>query len=90
MVVAAQRDAEKTHADLMARAHAEAERLARQAQHEIQLTKESALTELWSTAAKLSAAIAEKALRAQLSAKDHALLIEDAVRDLSRAEGSAA
>jgi F-type H+-transporting ATPase subunit b len=75
----ARRDAEHTQQEILARARAEAEIERNRAKAEIELAASQALKDIAHRSADLAVNLAGKIVRAQLTAADHARLIEESL-----------
>lgn len=86
----AKRDANETRKQMVALAHAEAERLQRRVQRDIDLLRRQANMELFRSAAALATRVAERVLREQISAADQERLIAESIRTMDRTLGEVA
>ena len=76
------RDAEVVKGRIEAEAQAEAGKMVERAKREIDLAKQTAVSELYSTSASLATQIASKILQRELKPKDHDLLITSAIEEI--------
>ena len=78
----AKRDAETLRARLEEKARQESENMLDRARREIDIAKQSAVKELYSTSAQLATDIAGRVLQRELTAADHERLIEESIGEL--------
>jgi F-type H+-transporting ATPase subunit b len=82
---AARRDAERTTADMVAKARGEIQTERDRLRREIETAKDQALQELWNRSADLATQISAKAIRRHLSPEDHRRLVDEALAELNQA-----
>ena len=78
----AKRNAETLRARLEDKARQESENMLDRARREIDIAKQSAVKELYSTSAQLATDIAGRVLQRELTAADHERLIEESIGEL--------
>ncbi len=78
------RDAEEVRQRIEADAKEEAGKIVVRARREIDLAKEAAVEEIFATASQLSTEVAAKVIRKELTASDHARLIQEAADKIRR------
>lgn len=81
----AHRDGESTKAQKVAEAEAEIRTERERTLRDIQTARDQALQDLWSRTADLAAMVSTKAIRRQLTADDHRLLVDEALTELRQA-----
>ncbi len=86
LVEEGRRDAEAVQRKIEAEAKEEGDRMIARARREIELAKDEAVRELYSTGARLATDVAEKVIRKDLSGADHQRLIADAIGELEKLE----
>lgn len=86
----AKADMARARQEILDRATKEAGKIQSRAQREISIATQRALHELWTTAADLSARLAEKVIAKKLDAADHRRLLEEAMAEVGSAAGEAA
>lgn len=83
IVEEARRDAEEVKRRIEAEAGVEARQIVERSKREIELAKETALKELYTTSAKLTTELAGRILEREISPADHERLIRDSIARLS-------
>jgi len=79
------RDAEVVRARVTEEAQAESDKMIERAKREIDLAKQTAVADLYSTGAQLATTVASKVIRKELNSADHERLIADAISELEQA-----
>jgi F-type H+-transporting ATPase subunit b len=79
------RDAEKLHAEMMAKGKADIQGERDRLQREMQRQHEQNLQDLWNQTAQLAALVSTKAIRRQLTEEDHRRFVDEALADLRNA-----
>lgn len=87
MVEEAQRDAERTRQEMLARTANEIEQMKNRATRDIALAKRKAIQDLADHATHLSFEVAEKTLTERLDAKSHGRLVAAALADMGESTG---
>jgi F-type H+-transporting ATPase subunit b len=90
VIAEANRDAERTKSEILARAESEGKRTRDRSDREIRMATQRTLHEIWSTAANLSSTVAEKIIANELNAEDHDRLVREAIGDIGSAVGGKA
>jgi F-type H+-transporting ATPase subunit b len=88
IVEEARRDADAVKRKLAEEAKIEGAALIERAKREIALAKDTAIKELYSTAATLATSAASQIVRKELNPKDHERLIQDAIKSLGEHRSS--
>lgn len=76
------RQGEQVRADIEAKAREEADKMVERARREIELSKQSAIKDLYATSSELATEIASRIVQRELNAQDHEKLISDAIQEL--------
>jgi F-type H+-transporting ATPase subunit b len=78
----ANRNAERTANEIVAKAHAQNQADRERLQREVEIARDQALQEIWSRAAELATLVSSKAIRRQLNPDDHRQLVDEALAEL--------
>jgi len=76
------RQGEQVRADIEVKAREEADKMVERARREIELSKQSAIKDLYATSSELATEIASRIVQRELNAQDHEKLISDAIQEL--------
>ena len=76
------RQGEQVRADIEVKAREEADKMVERARREIELSKQSAIKDLYTTSSELATEIASRIVQRELNAQDHEKLISDAIQEL--------
>jgi len=79
------KDAERTNADMMAKAKADIQVERDRLHREMQVAHDQALQDLWNQTAQLASLVSTKAIRRQLTPDDHRRFVDEALADLRNA-----
>lgn len=76
------KNAETARASIEEKAREEADKMVDRARREIELAKQTAIKDLYSTSSELATEIASRILRRELNAQDHERLISESIKEL--------
>jgi len=82
------RDAETVRRKLESQAHADADAMIARAKQEIQIASETALRELYETAAELATTTATRIIRKEITPADHQRLVQESIDQIRELNGN--
>ena len=90
LIAEGRRDAVITAEAIVKKAQAEAEASEARARREIETARDQALGEIWDTTAEMAVSVAAKVLKRDLGADEHRRMVDTAMNELPKVNGSRA